>query len=291
LQVAIFTKNRNSWPSQRLFDAFQRRNAKTFLLSLSRVAASVGLSPQLESDGVELEELDAAVVRPIGRGSLEQIVFRLDVLHKLSRMGVTIVNHPSSIERAVDKYHSLAILHEKGIPVPRTVVTEDVDRALAAFRQMGEDVVVKPIFGSRGVGSARITNPDVAERIFRTVRFQRELIYVQEFIPHGLRDIRALVVGDRILAAMARRSDSWKTNISLGARPEKVELSGELQELSIRATKVMGCEIAGVDIMEGDRGPLFTEINSQPGWKGLQSVTEINIADEIAAHVLRIAKS
>lgn len=256
-------------------------------LSFSGLTASVGLPPELECDGVDLRQLDAIVVRPIGRGSLEQTLFRVDALHKLSRMGLIVINHPSSIEKAVDKYYAITLLHEKGVPVPRTVITESVPKALAAFKEFDGEVVVKPIFGSRGIGSARVSNPDVAERVFRTLRFHRELMYVQEFISHGSRDIRVFVVGDRVVACMARCSESWKTNVSLGATPTQLELSSEIEELSLTAAKIIGCEVAGVDLMESERGLLVTEINSQPGWKGLQSVATLDIAAEIADYIIK----
>jgi RimK family alpha-L-glutamate ligase len=235
-------------------------------------------------------DLAAVLVRPIGRGSLDEIIFQMDALHKLSRMGIPVINDPSAIEKAVDKYYALAILSEKGIPVPRTVVTENVSEALKAFEEFGGDVVVKPVFGSRGIGAARISNPDIAERAFRTLRFHRHVLYVQEFIQHGNRDIRMLVIGQRVIAAMYRVSKIWKTNVSRGATPERAELMKEGEELALKAATAIGCEIAGVDILESRAGLLVNEVNSQPGWRGLQTTTSLDIADEIAQYVISRAK-
>jgi len=235
-------------------------------------------------------DLGALLVRPIGRGSLDEVIFQMDMLHKLTRMGVPVVNQPSAIEKAVDKYYALALLSEKGVPVPRTVVTENVSEALRAFKSFGGEAVVKPVFGSRGIGAARISNPDVAERVFRTLRFHRHVIYIQEFIPHGKRDMRTLVIGGKVVAAMYRVSDSWKTNVSLGATPVHADIAEQAEELALNAAKAIGCEIAGVDMMESDAGLLVNEVNSQPGWRGLQTTTKINIADEIAEYVLTKAR-
>jgi len=150
---------------------------------------------------------------------------------------------------------------------------------------------VKPLFGSRGVGATRITDPDVAARVFRTISFHHGVLYLQEFIPHGGSDIRAFVIGDRVVAAMRRIAENWKTNVSLGAKPVPLNLPAELESLAVKAAKVIGCKVTGVDIVEGPEGPLVIELNSQPGWRGLQSVTKTCIADEIITYILSELKA
>jgi len=225
-------------------------------------------------------------VRPIGRGSLEEIVFRMNILHRLQRLGMPIINPPLAIEHAVDKYHILALLEEQGLPVPRTAVTESQEEALRAFRELGGDVVMKPLFGSRGIGTTRIFDPEIATRAFRTVSFYHGVLYLQEFIPHGVSDVRAFVVGERVVAAMHRVAEGWKTNVSLGAKPVSYKPSEELESLAVKAATVIGCKVAGVDILESENGPIIIELNSQPGWRGLQSVTSVNIAQKIVDYVL-----
>lgn len=196
-----------------------------------------------------------------------------------------VVNPPDAIEHCVDKYAILAILEENGIPVPRTAVTESVDEALKAFIELGGDVIVKPIFGSRGIGSTRVTDLEVAATIFRAITFYHGVIYLQEFVPHGFSDIRAFVIDDRVVAAMKRLADTWKTNYSQGAKPVSIKLDKTLEELAVKSAKLIECKIAGVDILESSEGPLFVEVNSQPGWRGLQSVARVNIADEIVRFI------
>jgi len=147
------------------------------------------------------------------------------------------------------------------------------------------------LFGSRGIGSTRISDSEIAARIFRTVSFHHGVLYLQEFIPHGVSDVRAFVIGDHVIAAMHRVAETWKTNVSLGARPMPLKLSNELDELTVKAAKVIGCKVAGVDILESPDGPVIVELNSQPGWRGLQTVTSIDIAEEIVKHVLSELKS
>ena len=256
-------------------------------MSFSDLTARVRMESPVALGHLDLtKELGALLVRPIGRGSLDEVIFQMDTLHKVSRAGLPVINHPSAIEKAVDKYYALSLLDEKGIPVPRTVVTESVAEALVAFKAFGGEAVVKPVFGSRGIGASRISDVDVAERVFRTLRFYRHVIYVQEFIPHGKRDIRTFVVGGSVVASMYRVSESWKTNVSQGATPVKANLVAETERLALRAADAVGCEVAGVDLMESDSGLLVNEVNSQPGWRGLQSTTKVNIADHICEYVL-----
>ena len=217
---------------------------------------------------------------------MDEVIFQMDMLHKLYRMGLPVINHPSAIEKAVDKYYALTLLCEKGIPVPRTVITEDVSEAVRAFKDFGGEAIVKPVFGSRGIGVARISDADVAERVFRTLRFHHHVVYVQEFVPHGKRDLRVFVIGGKVVASMHRSSDSWKTNVSQGALPVKTEIPQETERLAVEAAATLGCEIAGVDMMESERGLLVNEVNSQPGWRGLQSTTRVTIADQMVEYVL-----
>lgn len=270
----------------------RKRNVTPVCFSLPHLVARVGYTPEASTQEVDiLKDLSALIIRPIGRGSLEEIIFRMDLLHRLERLGMLVINPPSSIERSVDKYYTLALLEEHGLPVPRTAVTEDADEALKAFHELGGDVVVKPLFGSRGMGSTRVSDPDIAGRVFRAVSFHHDVLYLQEFIPHGVSDIRAFILGNRVLAAMRRVGETWKANVSLGARPVPLELSGGLDDLAVEAAGAVGCKVAGVDILEGSGGPVILELNSQPGWRGLQSVTRVDIADAIVGYVLSEMKA
>lgn len=290
-KVGILTRNENSWCSMQLKEAAIKFGLQPLCFSFPRLMARIGFKPEVSLDESDvLKDLKAIVVRPIGRGSLEEIIFRMDLLHRLKRLGMYIINPPNAIERSVDKYYALSLLEEAGLPVPRTVVTESAREALKAFNDLGGDVVIKPIFGSRGIGSTRISDPDIAERIFRALEFHHQVIYLQEFIPHGNYDIRVFVLGNRVLAAMRRFSNLWKTNISLGAEPVAYRPTEEIEQLAIKSAEIIGCEVAGVDILESEKGNFIIELNSQPGWRGLQSVTKTNIAEEIINYVINKVK-
>ena len=291
MKIGILTRNEESWCTSQLRKALINRNVLPVCFSFPQLVAHVGFKPEISLDETDLlEDVEAVIVRPIGRGSLEEIIFRMDLLHKLKRLGMYVLNPPDAIERSVDKYYALALIEEAGLPVPRTIVTESASSALKAFRELGGDVVVKPIFGSRGIGSTRLSDPDIAERVFRTLDFQHQVMYLQEFVPHGNFDLRIFVLGGRVLASMRRVAELWKTNVSLGAKPETYQPPRGIEKLALQAAETVGCEVAGVDILESKNGPIIIELNSQPGWRGLQSVTKVNIADEIVNYVISKAK-
>jgi len=282
-----------AWSSTQVREALTRRGIPYACFTFPKLIARLSYKPYFKVQDIIsknelslLEDLDALIIRPIGRGSLEELVFRMDMLYKLERLGFFMVNPPTAIEHCVDKYDILAVLEDAGVPVPRTAATESVAEALKAFKELGGDVVVKPIFGSRGMGATRVVDADIADTIFKAITFHHGVIYIQEFVPHGTSDIRAFVVNDRVIAAMRRVADGWKANYSRGARPTPTTLSSEFEDLAVKATKAVGAKVAGVDILEGPEGPKIVDVNSQPGWKGLQAVTRVNIAEGIVTYVL-----
>ena len=276
-----------AWSSTQVREALTKRDIPCECFTFPKLVARLAYKPYFKVNGTSiLDDLDALIIRPIGRGSLEQLVFRMDMLYKLERQGFYMVNPPAAIEHCVDKYDILALLEDVGVPVPRTLATESVNEALKAFSELGGDVVVKPVFGSRGQGATRIVDADIADTIFKAITFHHGVIYMQEFVPHGYSDIRAFVIGDQVVASMRRVAKGWKTNYSQGAKPAPAKISKEFEELAVKSAKAVGCKIAGVDILEGPEGPRIVDVNSQPGWKGLQVVTKVNIAEEIISFLL-----
>lgn len=281
-----------AWSSTQVREALTKRGIPYVCFTFPKLVAQLGHKPYFKVKDVNQQEIDllkdvnALIIRPIGRGSLEELVFRMDMLYKLEREGFYIINPAEAIEHCVDKYDILSILEDNGVPVPRTFATENANEAVKAFQELGGNVVVKPIFGSRGIGATRITDPEIALTVFKAITFQHGVIYLQEFVDHGTSDIRAFVIGDRVVAAMRRMATGWKTNYSQGARPDPVFLSKEFEDLAVKASNAVGCKIAGVDILEGPEGPKICDVNSQPGWKGLQVVTKVPIAEEIVTFML-----
>lgn len=290
--MGIMTRDEKGWCTTQLRKAIKKHNMTPICFNYRPIIGRVNSVPEASAKGLDLlKELEALITRPIGEGTIEEIFFRMNLLRKLERAGLFIVNPPLAIEQAVDKYCSLTLFQENGLPVPRTAVTECPNEALKCFHELGGDIILKPLFGSRGIGATRITDPDIAARIFRTITFYHGVLYLQEFINHGGTDIRAFVIGNQIVAAMQRKSTNWKTNINRGAKAVPIKLPTELENIAVKAAKVIGCKITGADIIEGPNGPLLIELNSQPGWKGLQSVTKMCIADEIINYIISELKS
>jgi RimK family alpha-L-glutamate ligase len=211
----------------------------------------------------------------------------MDALHRLEGLGIRVVNSASAIERTVDKYYTSFLLSDAGIPTPRTLVTEDFEMAIEACREMG-DVIIKPLFGSEGKGMVRASDEETAYRVLRSWDLNRYIFYIQEYLPHFQEDIRAFVVGDDVVAAMRRRGNGWKTNYSQGAAAESIELGADMKALALRASRLLDLDYAGVDIMAAENGKNYVvEINSIPGWRGLQKTTAERIAGRIVDYVLK----
>ena len=286
MKVAILG-SRSGWHEARLARALGERGVEPVVAPITALVAGVADGVRLAAGGVRLDDCAAVIVRAIPGGSLEQVIFRVDALHRLARLGVAVVNSPRCIERTVDKYFTSTLLEEAGLPTPRTRVCERLDDALAAFEALGGDVVVKPLFGSEGRGIVRVSDPDLAYRTCRALEVTRSVFYLQEFVAHGGRDIRAFVVGGRLVAAMTRRGAGWKTNVSQGARTEPLALPDALERLSVQAAALLEADYAGVDLLRTDDGRvLVIEVNGIPGWRGLQQTTDVDVAGVIAEHAI-----
>jgi ribosomal protein S6--L-glutamate ligase len=279
------------WHIERLRAAVVRRGHLATVVRWQHLTASVG-DEGLRFGPAEVSAADAIVVRGMpgagtGTDRLESVVFRMDVLGCLETEGMPVVNRPRALEIAIDKYLSLAALARAGLRVPRTVVVQDAEAARAAFAALGSSCVAKPIFGSRGRGIALVSTATAAAAAVSA----GGLGYLQEFLPHAGWDVRVLVIGDQTFA-MRRiaAAGEWRTNISLGGRPEAFAPPTGWLELARRAAAAVGATVAGVDILPTDDGPVVLEVNAVPGWQGLQAVTEIDLADEIAALVERTAR-
>jgi len=272
---------RPGWHTEELERAARERGHQHHLCRYEDLTALLGAGSGLRAGAVALDDADAVIARIIPSGTLEQIIFRMDALHRLSERGVRVVNTARAIERSVDKFWTSALLEQAGLPTPETVVTESLEEALCAFRRMG-DAIVKPLFGSMGLGLVRVSDEDTAWRVCHAVEQIGGVIYLQRFIPHAGRDVRAFVIDGKVFGAIARTADDWRTNVSRGARATRVELSPEWADLAVRAAVALGAEYAGVDLLPGTDGCTFVlEVNGIPGWEGLQKATGLDVAGAI----------
>ena len=305
MKVVILSKP--GWHADELCRAVEARGHAARVVPYESLVASFAggrsRGGALTAEDSPVLDADAVLARFIPAGSLEQIIFRVDALHWIEERGVPIVNSPRAIERSVDKFYTDARLREAGLPTPETFVCERVADALTAIRAMlavdppqgcERAVVIKPIFGSMGHGIVRVGDPDVAFRVVQALDTVRAVFYVQRAIDAGGRDIRAFVVGGRVLGAIERRASDgeWRANVSRGGAVSACALPPEWADLAVRAAAAIGADYAGVDLAPSSgRGVFVLEGNGIPGWQGLQRATGIDVAGAIVDRVVERVRS
>lgn len=286
MKIGIVGADKEEWHINKLLKGLKKRKTDAHLLPIAKFRANIGIKPKISVRGYPIDDYNALIIRRIPGGTAEQVFYRMDVLHMLEEIGVRIFNPPKSIEKAVDKYYTSALLQEARIKTPRTIITESFSEAMRSFKELGGDIVVKPLFGSLGLGITRITSEDIAYRVFRALEMNKNVYYIQEYIPHGGEDVRVFVIGEEVVASMKRVSENWKTNISIGGKAHSFDPSDEIKEISLKATKLLGLDYTGVDVVISHDDIYLIELNSTPGWEGLQSVTKTDITEKLVDHVL-----
>ncbi len=289
-QIAIITDD-PGWHGRQLKQALNTHGLSSRYISLTECQFSFGESEQIiYLPGFEDSLPLGVFVRGVPGGSLEQVIFRLDILHALCNMGITVYNDPQAIERTVDKVMTSFLLKRAGLPGPSTWVCESQEQAEAICQQefnMGRRLLMKPMFGSQGIGIQML---DQDSGLFHEELFSG-LYYLQSFIERDDKnwfDIRVFIVAGKAQAAMLRRGDSWITNRAQGAQCEKIQLDQEVSQLAEAAVKALNIDYAGVDLVPDAEGKLqVIEVNSIPAWGGLQKVTDFNVASLIVNHFVR----
>lgn len=239
---------------------------------------------EVRSEAGNLADFDAILTRTMPAGTLEQVTFRLATLHNIDR-SITrpvLINPPRSLEIAIDKFATLAHVAELGYRIPETRVVQTRREAMDAFRELGSDCVVKPIFGGEGRGVMRIQDQELAWYTFWTLEQLGAVSYVQQFIRPGGSDTRLLLIGDSAIAVRRQNPNDFRTNVTGGAACLAIEPEQRQVEMAKQICCSMGLKFASVDVLDCDDGqPRVVEVNGIPGWKGAQRVTPINIADQI----------
>jgi RimK family alpha-L-glutamate ligase len=290
MRVAIFT-DEVGWHTRQLQAALRSRGAvgRCVDLAACRIDTSAAWHG-LALPGFGRELPDAALVRGIAGGTFEQVTKRLAVLHALREHGVAVYNDARAIERSVDKSMTSLLLHAAGIATPPAWATEsavEAQRIVMRESAAGHALVLKPLFGSQGKGLQRIGRVDgVHVPLPALAGDYGALAYLQRFVAQRAvpgHDWRVLVVGDCARTAMRRVSEHWIHNVARGARCEAAPLTSRLAEIAERAARALELDYAGVDLMPaGDDGHIVVlEVNGVAAWRGLQRVTDFNIAQAI----------
>ncbi len=284
-RVALFSDS-HGWHERRLSRAFRRRGIEPVALSLK----ACRFTPQGVVLGERAALPAAAFVRNIPGGSFEQVTLRLGLLHALRTCGVVVYNDARVIEQTVDKSMTSFLLGRAGLPTPPAWVCESYAAArarVALERAAGQRLVLKPLFGACGRGLKLLESPD---QLPPPEGVAGAVYYLQRFLPSGLaggRDWRVLVVAGQALAAMERRSAHWITNRARGGQCLPVVLTAELAQLAQAAAASVGASYAGVDLVRArDGGLQVLEVNGVPAWRGLQSVSRVDIAQALVDDLL-----
>jgi tetrahydromethanopterin:alpha-L-glutamate ligase len=284
--IAVFT-DKLDWHVEETLQACRALGARPVAVRLSACRIDTTRAHGLAIPGFR-DLPDLALVRAIGDGSLEAITMRLAVLHALEALGVPLINSARAIERCTDKSMASFLLRRAGLPTPETFATQSTAQARAIARRECSrgPLVLKPLFGAQGWGLRLIETPDDLP----TLEEARGVFYLQRFVgPQRppFEDLRVLVADGSVVAAMRRRSSHWVTNVRQGARPFAVEPGARERELALAAADAMGAAIAGVDLIVDAAGATqVLEVNSMPGWYGLQKVTPFSIAERLVGETL-----
>lgn len=288
-RIAIFTDD-PGWHGKQLCLAFESRGYKGEYVSLTECKINLGSSLlPIIFPGFETSLPDAVFVRGVPGGSLQEVVFYLDILHGLKTMGIPVYNDGYAIEKSVDKGMTSFLLSNSSINTPLTWVCRDRSDALAIAEQelkKGFKIISKPLFGSQGEGVRRLEK--MTDLIWLTS--SNGVYYLQRFINskgQGYSDIRVFVINGKAVAAMRRRGTSWLNNVARGARCEVIDLEVDLSLIAVKATRALSMDYAGVDIIKDEEGQYSViEVNSIPAWKGLESVCQLKIADLLAEDLI-----
>ena len=279
-KIAIVTDD-PGWHGRQLTTALSEHGFESEYVSLSDCIIEInGEGEEVTFPGFDTLPL-GVFVRGVPGGSLEQVIFRLDILHALLNSGVTVYNTPRAIERTVDKPLTSLLLSRAGLPTPTTWICETPEHAksiLSKETANGKQLVLKPLFGSQGVGIHLVDNKS---GLIHDEKFAG-IYYLQRFIErqnNEYTDIRVLVIDGIARAAMLRRGQEWITNRAQGAICEPLILDNDIAGLAESACKVLDIDYAGVDLIQDKNGQFYIiEVNSIPAWYGLQGVVDFDIA-------------
>lgn len=286
MKIAILSRSPRAYSTRRLREAAVKRGHKC--LVLDTLAFSLQLerdNPALYFRGRKLSNYDAIVPR-IGASIT---FYGLAVMRQFEQMGVFNLNPAIAIARSRDKLHSMQILSRHNMGLPLTAFVRRRDDVLPAIERVGgAPVIIKLLEGTQGVGVILADTVKIAQAIIETLQSTRQNVLIQKFVKESKgRDIRALVVGDRVVAAMRRtaKGDEFRSNVHRGGSAQVVKLDADYEATAVRAAQILGLRVAGVDMLEGEDGPQIMEVNSSPGLQGIETASGVDVAGAIIEEV------
>jgi ribosomal protein S6--L-glutamate ligase len=288
--VVVLSRKRDLYTTSRLCAATEERGCRPLVVDTLRCVLSLEKGkPRIFYEGRPLPKVDVVIPR-IGASITG---YGLAVVNQLDMMGIPILNNSVPIARSRDKLRCLQLLARFGIDIPRTVMAHDRREVPLAIRRIGGlPAILKLIQGTQGVGVMIAHTLAEIESILGTMKDLGQEILLQEFIHESKgSDLRALVIGDRVVGAMRRKAPAgeFRSNLHRGGEGKPVDLPRPHADLAVRAARILGLELAGVDMLESKGGPKVMEVNSSPGFEGLERATGVDIAGKIVDHALEFA--
>ena len=286
MKLAILSRSLRAYSTQRLRTAALDRGHQVKVLDTLRFGIDLtGDEPDLSFRGKQLSSYDAVLPR-IGASVT---YFGTAVVRQFEQMDVYTPNTANGIMNSRDKLRATQILSRHAVAMPATAFVRNRDDVRSAISMVGgAPVVIKLLEGTQGIGVILAPTAKVAEAIIETLHGTNQQVLIQRFVTESKgKDVRALVVGDRVVAAMRRRAqgDEFRSNVHRGGSVEKVDLDPAYAEVAVRAAHIMGLRVAGVDMLEGDDGPLVMEVNSSPGLQGIEAATKLDVAGAIVDYI------
>jgi len=286
MKLAILSCGPNSYSTRRLKEAAQERNYGVKVLNTLKFAIDLDQGhPDLYFRQKQLSHYDAVLPR-IGASIT---YYGTSVVRQFEEMDVFCANTANGITNSRDKLRSLQILSRHHIGIPRTTFVNDKKDVLPAIARVGgAPVVIKLIEGTQGIGVLLAETIKAAESIIELLQSQKQNVLIQKFVAESKgKDIRAFVVGDRVVAAMRRvaQGQEFRSNVHRGGVAEAVDLPEEYRETAVRSAQILGLRVAGVDMLESDAGPQVMEVNSSPGLEGIERCTNLDIAGAIVEYI------
>ena len=288
MKIAILSRNPKLYSTRRLVEAAQQRDHEVRVLDVLRCYMNItSLRPSIHYKGEDLSGFDAVIPR-IGASVT---FYGTAVLRQFEMMGVYPLNESVAITRSRDKLRSLQLLARKGIGLPVTGFAHSPDDVQDMLKMVGgAPAVIKLLEGTQGIGVVLAETEKAAESVIEAFMGLKANILIQEFIQEaGGADIRCLVVGGKVVAAMRRqgKEGEFRSNLHRGGSATLVKLTPEERSTAVRAAGIMGLNVCGVDILRSNHGPLVMEVNSSPGLEGIEHATQKDVAGMIIQFIER----
>ena len=286
MNIAILSRNKNLYSTNRLFNAGTKRGHRIDIIDYLRCYINIGENQTaIYYDGKKLGRYDAVLPR-IGAS---QTSYGTAIVRQFEMIGDFVINKSDAIKSSRDKLRSLQVLAKHGIDMPITGYASHTMDIHDVIEKVGKTpLIMKLLQGTQGNGMVLAETMKAAESVMNAFKQVDADILIQEFIKESSGvDIRVIVVGKKVVAAMQRVAPEgeFRSNVHRGAATKHINLTPEEKEIAIKSTKVLGLSVAGVDLMRSKRGPLVLEVNSSPGLQGIELLTGADVAGEIISYI------